>query len=160
MDTDAGSQRSLSGTASPVPAEKTETPSRASHTGLSPASGAEGVEAAPAAAAAETSIDRRQRRGKRARDPDTSTRRGRGARGAEAGRWAPENVMAVAMARRPRRGRAEARAKTMDPRRARQAGEQRGAISSCCFFEWLRPDHLTLYLGRASGFRARAVRVD
>ena len=72
--TSVESHRSPSGTASPVPAAKTETPSRASHAGV-PASRGEGGEAP---AAAETCSDRRQSRGKGSRDPEADTRRGHG----------------------------------------------------------------------------------
>jgi hypothetical protein len=96
-----GSQRSLSGTASPVPAAKTETPARASHAGV-PASRGE------APAAAETRSDRRQSRGKKgARDAEADTRRGHGVRGAEVWSWAydseSESEMAVAMETAERR---------------------------------------------------------
>jgi hypothetical protein len=98
QSTSVESHRSLSGTASPVPVAKTETPSRASHAGV-PASRGE------APAAAETRSDRRQSRGKGPRGPEADRRRGHGMRGAEV--WSrayeSESEMAVAMETAERR---------------------------------------------------------
>lgn len=86
-----------------MPAAKTETPLRASHTG-EPASGGNGETEREALAAAETVSERWQKRCPRGREAgahETGTRRGRDARGAEVGSGAREgegeSEMAIAM---------------------------------------------------------------
>jgi len=123
-----GSHRSVSGTASPVPAARTETPPRASHAGA-PATGAKPEESA---AAAETHRVR-ERRPTRAPPRGGETRTSRPelrARGAAGG--APRSEMAVAMEKELGWGRTRAH----EPGRGEGLGH--GQEPRACGRRWVR----------------------
>lgn len=97
--TSVGSHKSLSRTCSPVPAAKTETPPRASHTG-EPASGGDGETEREALATAETVSERWQKRCPRGREAGgggAGEGYAPGARRARSGAREGESEMAVAM---------------------------------------------------------------